>query len=92
MEITGLLSRYLSELLSKNTTGLIIGYLMDPPELPYLKELENRTRFILKDNDYCYSNHYIRKGLSNIERIDYKPCIIFMRPDFGNWYVQIWCD
>ncbi len=49
--------------LNKNTTSIIIGYLTDPPPLPYLQELVRRTWIILDDLNVCiyYSNHYFHR-------------------------------
>jgi hypothetical protein len=50
--------------LNKNTIGVIIGYLTDPPVLPYLKELIDKTRDIYKDFEVCvyYSDYYLAHG------------------------------
>ncbi len=40
-----------SHYFSKNTTSIIINYLTDPPILPYLEELQYRTRCVYRDPD-----------------------------------------
>ncbi len=45
--------------LNKNVSGIIIRYLTDPPELPFLMELKNKTSWIKQDSDWCYTNYYV---------------------------------
>ncbi len=46
-------------LLNKNVSKIIVDYLTDPPTLPYLNELTNKTQNIASDPDWCYDRYYI---------------------------------
>ncbi len=74
--------------LSKNTTSIIIGYLTDPPRLPYLHQLIYTTRNIRSDVDtfYSYENYYF--DLLNKRRHDDITGKIYKK-DYG-WCVSNW--
>ncbi len=52
------MNEILSNFLSRNTSSVIIGYLTDPPPLPYLKDLLHKTRFISYCDDYIFYINY----------------------------------
>jgi hypothetical protein len=76
----------LSSYLSKNTTGVIIGYLTDPPSLPYLKELLYRTSFTLNGTQgyIFYDNYWCGFMARSEDRIYSKPKL---RLKNNHWYI-----
>ncbi len=49
-----------TQYLSKNTSGIIIGYLTDPPPLPFVEELTFKTAYIKRytDTQWYYDRYY----------------------------------
>jgi hypothetical protein len=74
-------------LLNKNTVGIVIGYLTDPPALPYLKELRRRTFGIYNDKDWCYEKYYVNSITEDKQRIKAKIRFYNRR---GDWYAKTW--
>ncbi len=84
------INNFLSELLSshylsKNITSIIIDYLTDPPVLPYLEELQYRTRCVCKDPDWYYNNYSVNNR--NRGKHIMKKSYIFIAPI--NWLVVV---
>ncbi len=77
---------YLTTNLSKNTIGIIIGYLTDPPVLPYLVELQNRTSWIYNNSDWFYDNYYICSIDSYLERVRGKSHITMLGNTTTSWW------
>ncbi len=80
------LSELLStQFLSKNTTSIIIGYLTDPPKLPYLDHLVKITFMIYSDTNirYSYQNYYITINSKSYHKCDSR----YHRGVKGYWYV-----
>ncbi len=84
------LSDYLSTcVLSKNTTSIIIGYLTDPPALPFITELLLKTddlNYIL-NHYYYYQNKFIRFGV-NMDKTNRRSCIRQFKDEYG-WRMRI---
>jgi hypothetical protein len=73
------LSELLSTVLVKNTANVIVDYLTDPPVLPFIDELMDKTQNIEWRNDECmyYSTYYIstygygiRRAISKIHYLN----------------------
>ncbi len=69
--------------LNKNTIGLIVDYLTDPPVLPYIKELSIKTQYLFNDFGKCiyYSTFFI----ITTEQIVITECCKFYKHRSGNW-------
>ncbi len=71
--------------LVKNTIGMIIDYLTDPPVLPYIKELTRKTQSLLYDFDRC--RYYSTFFTIDDDDVISERCILH-RHLFGNWDVK----
>ncbi len=81
------MTEILNTLLNKNTSNIVIGYLIDPPVLPYLDELLTRTLRISEDPDWCYNRYFV----SYADRYKHKGMakIYFTNKHTEEWNVRI---
>ncbi len=64
--------------LNKNVSTLVESYLLDPPVLPFLRELKIKTYILFVDSEryWSYQKYYI--NMSNGLIVEYCPTIVIV--------------
>jgi hypothetical protein len=79
------MSNLLTRFLSKNTAGIVIDYLTDPPPLPYLTQLKNMTLSIYQDTNQYYSYQHHTIIICNNQKSIWESVIIYGK--HNHWQV-----
>lgn len=64
--------QYLTHLINKNVSSIIAGYIIDPPQLPFLSELAMKTehvRHCLETLLFYRTHYYTRTKTYDVSRI-----------------------